>query len=180
MKRISFSQDEKTIQAVWDWYQWQADLSNPRRAELRRQVQKGEPVQDPMFEGMTLDEVDEFFAELDHLAKFDLVSAAEAAIRIDFFDRVDKRRKDALSRHFRDIYKGHARLQTVRLDDDILDAWREHEPATRRPVSDFKGVLGLRHWLAHGRYWDPKLGRDYSPGDVYDIAFNLLQAMGVQ
>jgi hypothetical protein len=50
-------------------------------------------------------------------------------------------------------------------------------PTTKRPIGDFKGALNLRHWLAHGRYWNPKLGRTYSPGDVYDISADLLQAL---
>ena len=46
MKRISFSQDEKTIQAVWTWYECLAHLSNAKRAELRRQAEMGGQVLD--------------------------------------------------------------------------------------------------------------------------------------
>ena len=38
--------------------------------------------------------------------------------------------------------------------------WREQRIAgINSAVLEFKGVLNLRHWLAHGRYWKPKLGR---------------------
>jgi hypothetical protein len=40
-------------------------------------------------------------------------------------------------------------------------------------VSDFRGALSFRHWLAHGRYWTPKLGRRYAVRDVFEIAERL-------
>jgi len=44
-------------------------------------------------------------------------------------------------------------------------------------VSAFRGVLKLRHWLAHGRHWHPKLGRGYTPNDVFDISQALIYAV---
>lgn len=41
-------------------------------------------------------------------------------------------------------------------------------------VAAIRGTLKLRHWLAHGRHWHPKLGRGYAPGDVFDIAKALI------
>lgn len=41
--------------------------------------------------------------------------------------------------------------------------------------SDFIGVLNYRNWLAHGKYWSPKLGQKYTPGDTYDIVERLIE-----
>jgi hypothetical protein len=43
--------------------------------------------------------------------------------------------------------------------------------------SEFKGTFSLRDWLAHGRYWAPKLGRaqGFLPGDIFDICKQLLK-----
>ena len=30
-----------------------------------------------------------------------------------------------------------------------------------------------RHWLAHGRYWEPKLGRIYDYYSLYDLAYSM-------
>ena len=122
---------------------------------------------------MTIEEINEFFNELDYLTMLDLLAATEAVIRVDFLHRVYNRKKDDLSRQFRQIYQQKGNM--VSLDPDILDIWKEFDPAAKRKVSDFKSALNLRHWLAHGRYWTPKLGKDYSPNDVYDIAYNLLE-----
>jgi hypothetical protein len=56
----------------------------------------------------------------------------------------------------------------------------QEKPETKSPAGDFKGALKLRNWLAHGRYWTPKLGRkSYSPGDVFDICEQLLMALSL-
>ena len=36
---------------------------------------------------------------------------------------------------------------------------------------DLKGAFKFRHWLAHGRYWDPNLGRKkYDFQSLYALA----------
>ena len=176
MKRVPLSGKQKTIQAIWDWYEVQSTLSRRKRSEVLDGLHGDRPVSEPIFFGMSIEEIDEFFGELDYLAMLDLLAAAEAAIRLDFLNRVYERRKDDVSKHFRQLYKkqGHE----VSLRDDILEAWKQLAPETRRAVGDFNGALNLRHWLAHGRYWAPRFGMEYSPGDVYDASHNLLEAIG--
>lgn len=176
MKRVPLSGAEKTIQAIWNWYQVQSRLSLEEKGKLLDEVRNRRPTSDPIFFGMSIEEIDEFFRELDYLAMLDLLAAAEAAIRLDFLTRVQERRKDAVSRHFRRLYKTQKRQ--VSLAGDILEAWKQLAPRTKAAIGDFSGALNLRHWLAHGRYWNPKLGRNYSPADVYDISYNLLEAIG--
>jgi hypothetical protein len=60
--------------------------------------------------------------------------------------------------------------------EKILDAMKD-EGARASVVADFRGVLRLRNWLAHGRYWHPRLGRGYTPSDVFDISRNLVQTI---
>ena len=43
-------------------------------------------------------------------------------------------------------------------------------------ISEFRGALNLRDWLAHGRYWNPKLGRKHSPEDVLNISKMLVDS----
>ena len=84
-----------------------------------------------------------------------------------------------MSRRFWEIYKEHG-VRKTRLDD-ILNIWRDQGATARikTAVGEFKGALRLRHWLAHGRYWKPKLGRPdgYDPVDVFDICKELLKAL---
>ena len=176
MKRVPLSGDHKTIQALWDWYQCQSKLSLGKKSQVLIEMRNDQLPSDPLFFGMTGDDVEEFFGELDYLIMFDLLAAAEAAIRVDFLNRVNDRKKDDVSRQFRDIHREKGRK--VALKEDILGVWKEFLPTARKgAVGDFNGALKLRDWLAHGRYWTRKLGRDYSPDDVYDIAYNLLDAV---
>jgi len=176
MKRVPLSDKVKTIQAIWDWYQVHLRLSLEEKGKLLDEVRSNRPVSNPIFFAMDLEEIDEFFKELDYLAMLDLIAATEAAIRLDYQTRAYHGKGDEISRHFRKLYK-KAR-DRVSLEWDVLEAWKRLAPRTRAAVGDFCGALNLRHWLAHGRYWNPKLGRDYSPADVYDISYNLLESIG--
>jgi hypothetical protein len=109
-----------------------------------------------------------------------MLACTEATLRVDFIKRVSYKTKDGASRRFQDAAK--ERANRIRLEEDILDVWREQRIAgIGRAVSGFKGALNLRHWLAHGRYWKPKLGRaaGYDPVDVFDICRELLEAIGL-
>lgn len=118
---------------------------------------------------------DRYVAELDKAASLTIVAATEAALRVDFNNRVAQRLKDGASRKFREIRR--SRGSRVRLDEDILEAWGEHLRPAKQAISDFRGVLRFRDWLAHGRYWVPKLGRDYQSADVYVASTNLVLAL---
>ena len=169
------SLQRKTIQEV---------LGREKARVLTEMLENTVP-EDSRFVGMSREEIDDFFSlhrnELDFVAMLDIMSAAEAAIRSDYRKRLDKRLKDSVSKSFKKINKRlskNKRSDKVSLEEDILDTWATELLVAKGPVSDFKGALKLRDWLAHGRYWDPRMGRrQYSPHDVYDISNNLLQAI---
>jgi hypothetical protein len=170
MTRVSLSEREKSIDGIWQWY---LRASRGLRLRLAEERAAGGPVAERIFFGLAPDELDEFFLELDYLTIMDLLSATEAAVRVDFLRRVQDKGKDPLSRSFRKLAKAFG--QRVALEEHILDEWVTHHPNLRSPSSDFKGALKLRHWLAHGRYWTPKLARPaYTPADVFDICDRLL------
>ena len=79
---------------------------------------------------MTRDDIEDFFRshknELDFVTMLVLMAAAEASIRLDFMERVEKRWKDPVSRAFREIHKKLSRKHAadrVSLEEDILDTW---------------------------------------------------------
>jgi len=106
--------------------------------------------------------------ELDKNSVFSLLAALEASFRVDFYLRCYGREKDDLSRFFRAVIK--AKGDKISLEDDILETWRNHFPAAKAHLSELKGAFRYRHWLAHGRYWTPKLGKKYDFSSVYLIA----------
>jgi hypothetical protein len=132
------------------------------------------PVPDAVL-GMTPGEVARYFedarGELEAATSLMVLAEAEAVLRVDDLSRVRRKAKDPLSRAFRELYK--QRGDRVVLEQDLLDTWVAHQNDCRAVVSDFRGALNFRHWLAHGRYWTPKLGRRYAVRDVFEIAERL-------
>ena len=108
--------------------------------------------------------------ELDKTSSLTLLASLEARFKIDYKNRGERKVKDDLSREFRKIYKQHAEHVSL---INILELWKKHEPDKKKLISDFIGALNYRHWLAHGRYYDPKLGRKYDFADIYFLAIDL-------
>jgi len=181
MKRVSLSRQEKTITSVWEWYEAVRSILLRDKGRIRTSIQSqpGSSASVPeTFLGMTPHEVDEWYSdkiqELDWVTCFELLAAAEAALTVDFHVRVRNRLKDGLSREFRRVHQ--ERPDRIRLIEDILDTRGDISSTQRRQIGDFKGALKLRHWLAHGRYWTPKLGGRYDAFAVYQIAEALLRS----
>jgi hypothetical protein len=124
------------------------------------------------FAGSTREEVDavlfERIEETDLRSCLILLASIEAALRVDYRVRTQTKQKDGLSRDFRDMYKTHQ--EWVGLSDQILDSWVKHHPNLKPLVGELRSALQFRHWLAHGRYWQPKWGRQYDYLNIYNLA----------
>lgn len=103
-----------------------------------------------------------------------ILAALEAAFRIDYLQRVYAKKKDVLSRRFREIYKEKG--SRVSLEDEILDAWVKHTNVSKALIGDLRGAFKYRHWLAHGRYWKPKLGQRYDYDGIYLLAESIFNS----
>lgn len=117
----------------------------------------GGGVVDPRFLGYLPSDVDQYFevlrGETELLATLDLIASIEAAIKVDYTNRVERRIKDnsSLGGAFKALHK--RKKERVSLEDHILHAWKTCDPNTKSKIDDFEHVLDYRHWLAHGRYW---------------------------
>ena len=103
-----------------------------------------------------------------------LLASIEASFRVDYQQRHYFKKKDPLSRAFRALHR--EKQQNVSLLDDILETWKEHSDIRPRLVGDIRSAFRYRDWLAHGRYWVPKLGRQYDFDSIYDLARSVEQA----
>lgn len=123
------------------------------------------------FAGYTSEEIrwemNSLLEEQDRAASMNLLAALEAAFRVDFLQRCYRRRKDPVSREFRELYalKGIY----VSLEEDIFQVWKRRSSVSSIVISHLKGAFKYRHWLAHGRYWVPKFGR-YDYHAIYALA----------
>jgi hypothetical protein len=124
------------------------------------------------FAGYATSEVaDELGARLDEAelsSSLTVLASVEAAFRIDYLQRCYRRKKDPVSRAFRGIHK--TRGQHASLEDEIFEAWVDNSTGARSLISDLRSVFRFRHWLAHGRYWTPRIGRRYDFNDVFALA----------
>jgi hypothetical protein len=99
-----------------------------------------------------------------------VLATIEAAFRVDFLTRCQEKKKDALSRVFRGLNKRYRKPYLIDLDNQILESWAAHHPEFRSTIGELRGALNYRHWLAHGRYFIPKLGRRYDYSWLYLLA----------
>jgi hypothetical protein len=175
-----------SLEDVWDHYELTRDSLVRRKESIKRNLLTGRGSTEPRFLGMSLDDIDEFFNnelnEIDHRTCLFLIAAAEAVLVVDFLNRVGGRKKDTISKNFKDIFKKECEKneRKVRLDKHILDIWRDRDGKTKSLIGDFRGALNYRHWLAHGRHWIPKLGQYYDPLGTANIVMQLFKEIGLR
>jgi hypothetical protein len=120
------------------------------------------------------EELADRLAELDRNTTMSLLAAVEAAFRIDYLHRCYQKKKDDVSRQFWEIYK--EKETHASLEDEIFEVWKNNTTGSTKLISDLRGAFKFRHWIAHGRYWTPKLGQKYDYLSVYPLALQALSS----
>jgi len=183
MRRVAIRPEQVSPCVIWGSYETQRSaVLLKREAVLRSRPGVSGELPDSRFRGKAPEDIlahfDLVLTEMGHQIGLSLLAAAEAVIRVDFFDCVYSRKKDSGSRLLRRLYsvKNGRKSRRIRLGD-ILAVWASESPRSRKPIASFRGALQYRHWLAHGRYWVPKLGMPYLPRTVRQIVDDLLDAL---
>ena len=141
---------------------------------------------DEQLEFLTPAECDEFRAEvLEELRKdyaFKLLTLLEADLRDDFLESLKRRRRDSVSRTYRDLclqFRRETRqvskpaiqaCRRVRLEqifDELRACFIGTDQAFREVCSVAKGYFGFRNWYAHGRIATRPMPVVPDPEDVY-------------
>lgn len=178
MRRVSIAEEIPSISEVWRWYEDTRTALIVYEQKVISAVIIGNAIPEHL-RGMTANETETHFRaqreELDDLTSFALISATEATLRVDYLKRVYAKKKDNVSRAFHKLYQRKG--ERVRLSEDILGVWVEKFPSCKSAVSDFRGAINFRDWVSHGRYWVPRLGREYRPESIIAISENLLSAI---
>ena len=155
---------------------------NLRLAALNLYYSPANPRYLALFATYTPDDLDSEkqyeLSELENDACLSLLAAIEAAFRLDYAIRNELRlkRKDKLNLLLRNLY-GLYKFR-ISLEDGILQAWFDTMPQFQSLISALRGAFKYRHWLAHGRYWTLKVGRDYDFDNLYALAIQV-QTMGL-
>lgn len=174
-RRVSFSKTRITANEV-------ADHHAVVDAAIHLYYAPESPNYEVRFEFYTEDEVlnkrDERLFEAETASSMMVLASIEAALKVDYLQRCYARYRDQLSRTLRLLYQDKG--EKVSLSDDLLDAWKNDGNMTTKLVGDFRSAFGYRHWLAHGRYYVAKLGREYDFASVYDLAKKVEAALTSQ
>src|ERR1035437_2729845 len=135
------------LETTFESYRVQLDALSHYLALVLSSTDRGVEATNPLFEGMTVEEVydafDLYIREAGYSSMLAMLSSVEAFIRVDF---KEKRRRVG---RFRALYSEHGVKTAL---DEILDAWSNLGVSNNRWVSKYRDLLRLRHWLAHGRY----------------------------
>ena len=119
--------------------------------------------------GASSRDIADYFAaskqELELAAILALTAAAEARIRQDAELRMLPKYQDWLAKRLRVLRASVHMAWTVPLyDEGIIEAWKSYvNSLTDMAIADrarlltaigrFRNLLSVRHWVAHGRYW---------------------------
>lgn len=149
-----------------------AEFHNDLHSSLRLYFSKDSRFYEVRFVGYSrsriVEELQHRLKEAELMASLAVFAFLEAAFRIDYEQRCLDRKKDPVSRALRLIHK--KKHKRAKLDEDIFETWRSCEPALGRVIGELRAAFHPRNWLAHGRYWKPKLGRKYGFNDVFTLA----------
>jgi hypothetical protein len=169
--------DSLSPDAVVEWHSLCTGALARERQELQRLfLVAGAPPEylpDHLKHGATQSDVDEYFRdcqeELDISAVFTLIAAAEGRVRRDLPKRVNIP-ADVLGKRFK-VLLGQVDdpWRIAFYDGGIMDAWKTRVASVpgltdlerdriRSAIGKLKAVLPIRHWIAHGRYFE--LNRD--------------------
>ena len=119
-----------------------------------------------------LDRLDYHLREAEYDACLTLFGAIEAAFRLDVDHRHKKRLKDMRSKAARQMIKLSREHFDHRIPiNDLFDLLAIDHSATKNTIDSLKVCFKYRHWLAHGRYWQLKLGRSRPTfSEVFQLA----------
>jgi hypothetical protein len=178
--RFASSGEQLSLMKIWTWYEETEQALDIYQQEVTHVLVSGKSVSET-FSGMTRKDLNQYFfqhkKELEQLVSLNLMASAEASLRLDYLTRVlrGQIKKNKIDRKFQELYNQKGNRASLR--DDILEMWKTVHPECTNSVSDFRGALNVRDWLAHGRYWTPNFGRKYGAALVFNISKNLFESI---
>ena len=179
--------EPQTLDEIREWCSGVKDALNEQRVTALHAIQTGS-LPAMRFVAMTPDEVNSYYeaqkAELDRLTMLNYVASAEATVKVYYFRRVGGiggKWRDQVSKVLRNWNKklsGRKQRQPDFDRDGILDILKNAGAVPNHVIGQFRECLQLRHWVAHGRYWEkPSVVDRLDPEDVYARATALIQAL---
>jgi hypothetical protein len=164
-----------TPEEIWDYYQTAQETFVAHYEKLKAEFPRATVERSSRFFAMSVPELDDTFERLGEELNCEVALALVGSIEAIFMS------------HYNSISAPgpHAGMLEARLwalrgrrgddasFDDVLEAWKEARPGHGQEVGQFKQVLRFRHWLSHGRRWDPLGFAGFDVATVVDRARRL-------
>jgi hypothetical protein len=176
---MKFSDKFSTVEEIESWYEDQVLALLAFKNEQIQHARLGTIPSILKFHGLSIDELLDYFdqsmLELEYLVCFNLLAVVEAHIRMDFYSKIKKRPRLNITKRYQELFK--EKKNKVSLEEDLLEILKDEIPSYKSAFSAYDGALKFRHWIAHGRYWVPKLGMSYTVGSILPIAYNTMEGL---
>lgn len=167
------------VNNVWKWHKDAEDGLLKARQIVLSKIKSGKPLpREFMFKSVK--EVNDQFGnslnELRYATMLGLISAIEAAFRIDHQIRLSGKKDDKISRKFYQLSR-RKKGEWSKFGDDILKTWKNITSSNEleKTVKYLLDLLPLRDWLAHGRCWERKFTQKYDPDTILLVAERLMR-----
>ena len=125
-KKLSFSGEEKSLDEIMSWYDDQQQALLDFRNKIIYSFLSNTALLNDKFSDFSLDEIRDYFdqskEELEHLVCFDLISATEAKLRVDYNKKATEKHRTDIARAFRLIY--NEKQANASLKNDIIECWK--------------------------------------------------------
>ncbi|NPV02786.1 MAG: hypothetical protein HPY53_15550 [Brevinematales bacterium] len=172
-KRFTPSNENQKITEI-------ADLRNLSLSATRLYFSLKNPNYKIDFVSLTIDEVQEKKGVVENELEIDfclnLLSSFEAVLRIDYAFRCQNRKRDELSRYFRNYYKNYG--LKVNFEEIILHGWKMYFLDVKNEINFIITAFQYRHWIAHGRYWVYNKKR-YDFDDLYIVIERIMNSIPI-
>lgn len=195
--QVSLLPNQLSVASAWEFHETVLKGLARERQDILQRRSDGKLPDNSEFRRMTLKAIDAFFDDMEREAERQtcllLVATAEGILRADFRQRAKSKDSDPIAKAFRDLYQDYSAGRgggkevplspdrRVGLKDSLLEVWKQHlSEKTRQDIRMLSDAINYRHWLAHGRYWQPWLGRQhYNPLSIKISIDNIFSEAGI-
>lgn len=168
------------VNNVWKWYRDSESALLDSRQKIIEKVRSGKALPIEFMFKSPKEIADQFsngMKELKYATMLGLISAIEAAFRIDHQIRLTGKKSDGISRKLYQLSPKKKKGEWSRFGDDILKTWKNITDSREleKSIKNLMDLLPLRDWLAHGRCWEKRFTQNYDPETIYSIAIRLMR-----
>jgi len=179
--KVSVSYKEAAaVNNVWKWYKDAKSALSESKQNIMEKVRSGKPLPHEFMFKSAKEITDQFsngMKELRYATMLGLISAIEAAFRIDHQVRLTGKKSDAISRKLYHLSPKKKKGEWSRFGDDILKTWKNITDSREleKSIKNLMDLLPLRDWLAHGRCWERRFNQNYGPETIHSVAERLMR-----